>query len=519
VLDHLDARAARRWAFTALGQLSDQRSEIDGSNVYPVADNDTGTNLLLTLQAGALAVQRLGPTRDTPLPDVAAAFARGALLGACGNSGAILAQLARGWADVLAEHPEGGSRTVTEALRRGAVQAYSAVSRPVEGTMLTIARAAGDGAVGATLAEVVTGAASAARTALGRTPRQLDVLARAGVVDAGGRGLLVLLDALAATVTGERALRSGADGVDRCPLTAGREPGGPAYEVRYLLEATADAVPVLRDVLDGLGDSTVVAGGGGLWTVHVHTDDVAGVLEAGARAGRPHPPEITRFDDPPPRPVHRRPVAVLATASGPGLVAALRAGGAAVVGDRPSRDELLTAVRDAGAELVVVLPSDPVTLARCRTAAARAHAEGQEVVVLATWSDVQVLAAIAVHDPTGPRAPDLARMAAVVAGTRLGWVSTADAAAVGWCRAGQMLGLAEGDLVAVGDDPERVALSVASRMLSTGGELLTLVWGAAPGAQGLASAVTRDARAAGREVEVCVVDGGQRGHALLLGLE
>ncbi len=537
MLDHLDARAGRRWAVAALGRLSDQRADIDRSNVYPVADGDTGTNLLLTLEAGAAAAEGLA---QVDLAEVATAFARGTLLGARGSSGVILAQIVRGWAEVLTEPAGGrtGVQVVTAALRRGAEGAVAAVARPVEGTMLTVARAAADGAVGTTLAEVVTAAAAAGRAALARTPEQLEVLAAAGVVDAGGSGLVVLLDVLAEVVTGARPVRRrpgpgrrpssagpATPAVSRAPRAAAADAEGPgAYEVMYLLDATTEAVAALRSRLDVLGDSLVVVGGDGLWNVHVHTDHVAAAIEAGIEVGRPHRLAVTRFSDGEPRGVPGPPVALLATASGPGLAAVLTGGGARLVGrlGRPvTAAELLTALR-AVAGAAVVLPDAAPALALAQAAAAAAGAEGREVAVLPTRSPVQALAALAVHEPLAARAQDLVRMASAAAATRYGAVTTADVDALtsaGWCRAGQVLGLVEDDVVEVGDDAPEVALSVATRMLAAGGELLTLVWGAAPGSRDLADAVSVTVRRERRDVEVSVVDGGQAAHALLLGVE
>jgi len=215
---------------------------------------------------------------------------------------------------------------------------------------------------------------------------------------------------------------------------------------------------------------------------------------------------------------------VLATACGPGLAAVLRASGAQVVGrvgESVSAVELLDAVRRAPGA-VVVLPDDPRTLAVAQAAGSAAAAEGLDVAALPTRAPVQALAALAVHDPGVARSQDLVRMTAAAAATRHGALTTAEGDALtsaGWCRAGQALGLVEGDVVEVGDDPAQVALSVAWRMLAAGGELLTLVWGAAPGAEQLAGSVTAAVRGRRRDVEVSVVDGGQSGHALLLGVE
>ncbi|GAB6897541.1 DAK2 domain-containing protein [Kineosporia succinea] len=208
VLSVLDPPAARRWAMTALGALADAREEIDALNVFPVPDGDTGTNMYLTLESAVAAAQALPP--DAPVAEVAATFARGALLGARGNSGVIGAQLLRGWAQVLAEHTELSARTAVECFRRADEQAWKAVHHPVEGTILSVSRAAAQAAaaaadIGADLEAVISAAAEAARVALARTPAQLPALAAAGVVDAGGRGLVVLLDTLAEVVAAGHA--------------------------------------------------------------------------------------------------------------------------------------------------------------------------------------------------------------------------------------------------------------------------------------------------------------------------
>ncbi|GAA3595837.1 DAK2 domain-containing protein [Kineosporia mesophila] len=212
MLDVLDPPAARRWALTALGALADAREEIDALNVFPVPDGDTGTNMYLTLEAAVAAVQALPP--HASVATVADAFARGALLGARGNSGVIGAQLLRGWAQVLAEHSELTAQTAVECFRRADEQAWKAVHHPLEGTILSVSRAAAEAAriaagsdLGADLETVVSAAAEAAQLALARTPGQLPALAAAGVVDAGGRGLVVLLDALAEVVMADHTHR------------------------------------------------------------------------------------------------------------------------------------------------------------------------------------------------------------------------------------------------------------------------------------------------------------------------
>jgi uncharacterized protein len=507
VLDHLDAGAARRWVVDVLEQLSARRQEIDELNVYPVPDGDTGTNMCLTVEAGAAAVDDV-PDSDG-LPEVTDAFARGALLGARGSSGVILSQLLRGWAEVLRERPDGGPAAVRAALARAADQAYAAVGRPVEGTMLTVARAAAEGAQGRTLREVVTGAVEAARGALGRTTEQLDVLARAGVVDAGGRGLLVVLESLSTTVHGRR------DGarpqrwigtvvrpvVDREVASGGAcdipPLSGPGYEVMYLLDASDDALPAVRTALDALGEALVVVGGGGLWNVHVHTDDPASAIMHGHGAGRVRRLRVTSFAR---QRVERErsgtsPISTGATApvvvGAPAQVAALVAdhgahvlpaffsappgsGGAALVPD--DLEELVRSLWPQAQPApvpVVLVPASPDGAVTAARAAQVLSADGLSVEVLPTRSVVQALAAVSVHDATLEAAADCRRMASAAASVRWGQAEWAD----GTGEAAHAVGFVAEQPVASGGDLAEVALVVAERLLTERGELLTVLPG------------------------------------------
>jgi fatty acid kinase len=343
MLDTLDATAVRSWCAVGLARLRDHQHEIDNLNVYPVPDGDTGTNLVLTMTSAgeAIAAEPGEPDgRTTELGVVLRCLARGALLGARGNSGVILSQIFTGIAEILADVPAADGKALAAALDRAAESARHAVAAPVEGTILTVVRAAADAALGTSggggddLAAVVRAAAEAARAALARTPEQLPALARAGVVDAGGRGLVVLLDALVEVVTGgaPASAEPPVPGLDlgrpevqapRTPtaatpprqaaVAATRETGSTefGYEVQYLLDAPDEAVDRLRAALAGLGDSLVIVGARGpdparrTWNVHVHVNDVGAALEAGVEAGRPHRISVTRFVDqmPPLEPV------------------------------------------------------------------------------------------------------------------------------------------------------------------------------------------------------------------------
>jgi DAK2 domain fusion protein YloV len=536
VLQVLDASAVRRWCAAGREALAAARAEIDDLNVYPVPDGDTGTNLLLTMEAVEEAL-RGAPT------DMAAttrAIAHGALMGARGNSGVILSQLLRGLAEVLGEAGECSAADLRRALTRAAELCYAAVSTPVEGTLLTVARECAEAVADSDgdLAAVVREAHAAAARSLARTPDLLPQLKAAGVVDAGGRGLCVLLEALEAVVTGAAA--GPADAVqllvprDRSGLTSAREAGSDAlaYEVQFLLRDAGDgAVETLKAVLGGLGDSLVVVGGDGLFNVHVHVNDVGAAVEAGVEAGRPFRITVTRFDDQVAgerlpvmneRPVGR---SVVAVAPGEGLAALFRQAGAGVVQGGPSHNpstaELLDAVRRAGTAEVVLLPNDANTLGVASAAASAARDEGWAVAVVPTRSSLQGLAALAVADPERSFADDVAAMAGAAGSTRWAEVTTAvreSATMAGICRPGDVLGLLEGDVVLIGDDVEQVGGELLHRMLLGGGELVTVVTGeAAP--DGAADRLAEQVAKGHPAVEVVAYAGGQSHYPLLLSVE
>jgi uncharacterized protein len=443
VLETLDAAAVRRWCGGGLAALRAHQDEIDELNVYPVPDGDTGTNLVLTLTSAHEALQQL----DSPSPPGRAMrrMARGALLGARGNSGVIVSQILRGMADSLAASVAVRGGELARALKSASEAAYAAVSRPVEGTVLSVVAAAAEGAgriKSDDLLAVAREAARSATEALARTPQQLPVLARAGVVDAGGRGLCLLLDALVEAL-GEPA---GAEpGTVATGEVVKREMSSFGYEVQYLLDAEAPAVDELRRVLGELGDSVAIVGTGeagvATWNVHVHVRaaEIGAALEAGIEAGRPHRIGVTPLDQderPAADPAKRGAVVV---AAGDGLTALFEAEGATVVGRNPSTKEVLDAITATGAGLVVLLPNDGNTHAVAVSAAREAEAMGVRVSVVPTRSPVQALAALAVRDSARAFADDVIGMAEAAGACRYGEVCTAERDSLtvaGPCRAG-----------------------------------------------------------------------------------
>ena len=488
----------RDWSYRALSGLGDARADIDALNVFPVPDGDTGTNLYLTMESACESVDECWREPDATGPDVAAvakALATGALMGARGNSGVILSQILRGTSEVLGGLGDGhvlDGAAVYALLRRAADLSYQAVARPVEGTILTVARAAADAAQDSLLAgitdggAVISAAAAGAHEALVRTTDMLESLRLAGVVDAGGRGLTVVLDALAEVVTGAPAVESLPGPHLPTPRPQDSDVsshyGGPAYEVMFLLDAQDDAVPALTAALDGLGDSLVVVGGDGLWNVHVHVDDAGAAVEEAMRAGRPYRLRITHLEPVTSR--QRTTRALVGVAHGPGVAELLGSAGVFVVparaNQRPSTGEILDAVRLTHAAEVVVLPSDKDTRAVAEAAAEEARREGIRVAVIPTRAVVQTLAGVAVHDPSMAFDDDVISMTRAAGATRYGAVTVASRRAlttVGPCDVGDILGLVGGDIVVVGSNLGTVARELLAGMLAVGGELVTLVLG------------------------------------------
>ncbi len=383
------------------------------------------------------------------------------------------------------------------------------------------------------IGHVIRAAAQAARVALARTPEQLQALRDAGVVDAGGRGLCVVLDAAETAVTGRRPVSDQHRLGERTipvPLPSGDLTAeGPAYEVMFLLDAEDDRIGPLRAALAPLGDSLVVVGGDGLWNVHVHVDDVGAAVEAGIEAGRPYRVRVTHFAEQllrrGPGEVARRGRTVVALAAGTGLGDLFVQAGATVVpggpGRRPSTGQILEAVLGAGAAEVIVLPNDRDSIAAAEAAAREARETGEvRVAVVPTDAQVQGLAALAVHEPGRTFEQDIVEMTAAARHARSGAVTVAARQAMttaGPCEPGDVLGVIEGDFVVVGQDQHAVAVAVLERLLGGGGELVTLVSGA-DGAT-LAEHCASYLQDSHPTVDVVVYDGGQPRYPLLVGVE
>lgn len=507
-METLDAAVLRGWASGAVGYLQAHRGELDALNVFPVADADTGTNLYLTLWEAAQSVGHLPP--DAPTRDVARALARGALVGARGNSGVIVSQ----YLGALLQRVTGDAVTaeaLVVALRQATQAAYRAVAHPVEGTVLTVARAVGDGARAALataddVRDILERGIDAGYVALARTTAQLAPLRAAGVLDAGAWGLLLILDALAESLAGPggrppSALRRPQVevGEPHAGTPAEVEHGAGEFEVMYLVAVdgpgAGDLSTTLRDGLATVGDSVAVVGGEGLWQAHVHTDHPLRALEVGAGLGG-GPTQVRVRHLASQTGVHgsQRPTLGLVTVTAaPGLVADLARAGAVVVLVLPGQTagpELDRAIDDTGARTVLLLAAD----ACLREAERPSHVE-----VLAGLSEVQVVvgaATLASFEASVGRRGLLAEVVRAVGGVRTATV---------------------GDRVGPLEDADAVAEAAVS-LLGEDSTLLTVVTSAQTPPRAVERLCSVVADRFGH-VEVVVLDGAAPGERVVLGVE
>lgn len=538
----LDASTLRHWAHTAVGELITHTDEINRLNVFPVADADTGTNMLFTMRSAWARADALSSADD--VAQVAGALARGALQGARGNSGVILSQILRGLADVTASAAadRGGlladvdGALFAAALRHAVGLVVTSMGEAVPGTITTVlqaaATAAEDAADDSDLADVVRAAAEAAAVSLEKTTSQLDVLAEAGVVDAGGRGLLVLLDAMSVTLTGHVVRRG--EYVPSPPNTvvAHSPSAAPQFEVMYLLgDCDAHGVETLRRSLDRLGESVAIAasaGGGGQYSVHVHADDAGAAVEAGMSVGTLSRIQITSLTGG----AGARPVggfvterAVLAVVDGAGAEELFAGEGAHVLrpdADQPiSAKQLLHALVLAGAAQVMVLPNGYVAAEELVAGCTAAIGWGIDVVPVPAASMVQGLAALAVHDAERQAVDDGYTMARAAAAARTGSVRLATEEALTWagtCKPGDGLGIAGDEVLIVGDDLAAAGAGLIDLLLAAGGELVTVLTGAGVD-ESVGHALREHVHQQHLGAELVTYHTDHRGDALLIGVE
>lgn len=532
-----DLALVRSLVGAALASLEASRDRIDDLNVYPVPDGDTGTNLTLTVRAVADA---LAESRAGDRPALGHEVARAALMGARGNSGVILSQIVRGAAEVLADAPDGVDPPLAaRALRGAADAAYRAVRRPVEGTMLTVVRELADEAERradepAPVADLLVELVRRGEDAVARTPEQLELLREAGVVDAGGAGLVELLRGVASAVAGEEIPQHVPAEASTAAEHAHLEPSRYRYCTAFVVEGDELDRGVLEAELERLGDSLLVVGDRTALKVHVHTDDPGAAISLGTRAGVVSGIEVANMHEQQEQRERRLAVVPDLDPALSGVVAVVAGEGnrrlfeslAEPVGPiriveggqsmNPSTAELVSALRDLGTEEAVLLPNNPNVRLAAEHAASHA---GHPVEVVGTDSMQAGLAALVAFDGRRSAAENATEMGEAASAVATGEVtvavrdSSSNAVAA---RRGDWLGLVDGEPVAAGEDFVDVALGVVERIAGAGRSLLTLLAGAeAPPLEPLLERLASDRP----DLEVELHDGGQPHYQLLLAAE
>jgi uncharacterized protein len=501
VLDSIDGPALARVVATYRDALRAHQEELNRLNVYPVPDGDTGTNMALTLES---VCAELGDAHR--MDDVCQAVAHGSLMGARGNSGVILSQILRGLADTFRPSESVSVDTLVAALRRASDAAYQAVMRPVEGTILTAVRASAEAAEAARAAGearldgLLDRVHAAALDAVDRSPELLPVLKEAGVVDAGGRGFTLLVDAFLHVVDG-RPLPEPEVVATPAAVAAhqrGESTAGLRYEVMFLLDADDATIPAFKEAWDSIGDSIVVVGGDGTWNCHVHTNEIGAAIEVGIEAGRPCKIRVTDLaeqveeerwvrdaaglpgDDAVDAPVT---TAVVAVAVGDGIGRLLRSVGvqAVVAGGQsmnPSTAQILDAVEAAPADAVVVLPNNQNIVAVARQVDELSR---RVVGVVPTHSVVEALAALVVYDPDAELEPNLKAMGEAASRVRSGEVTQAvrdTSAACGTIHRGDWIAIDADGICGVAGSALDAAIALVEKLIDDDSELVTVLLGA-----------------------------------------
>jgi hypothetical protein len=536
-------RAATAW-------LEAHSEEINALNVFPVPDGDTGTNMLLTCQAARDEMTHSGNS----IAEVMRAISHGSLMGARGNSGVILSQILRGMARSIDNKPSITAHDAASALQEGSITAYKGVIKPVEGTILTVIREMAEGATVAAdhsddLRVVLDAIVDAARSSVERTPSLLPALRLAGVVDAGGYGLLTIFEGIQRYVRGETTAPTV---TRRAALERTEEPEeGFGYDVQFIVHGETLNVEAMRQHIAGMGESTLVVGDEHTVKVHTHAPNPGPVLEYGATLGplshiivENMEQQFHEFRDAArsTSPAHSlaRPVqelvaaqsstaaqltgiSTVVVAAGQGFEKLLKSldCGAIVPGGQtmnPSIQQILAAIEAVPTDKVVVLPNNKNII---MTANEARHLTSKSVVVIPTTTIPQGIAALLALNYDADLDANKQAMEQAAARVRTGEITTAvrtshiNGIDV---KKGQIIGLVDDRLVATGADVPTVVMSILGMMCSDDIELLTFYYGNGTGADE-AHALVEHVRQVYPGLETETVEGGQPHYMYVISAE
>ena len=561
-LEVFGAEALRKTIVIFRDTLKAHQEGINRLNVYPVPDGDTGTNMGRTLDAVVAELDGAGSDMEA----TCAAISHGSLMGARGNSGVILSQVLRGLSSKMRGADNADASSLAAALKAASESAYTAVLKPIEGTILTVVRETADAAVAAAakgegLASMLIAAREAGQVALDNTPEQLPVLKEAGVVDAGGAGFLLFMHAALNVVAGEplpepsviagpsseqiEALMSRGEDSAEVDVSELR------YEVMFLLNLEDSKQRQFMEAWGRIGDSIVVVGGDGLYNCHVHTNDIGAAIEAPIElGGKPFQIRVTDlFEEVAEEHAEREAAMVSEMTSGaapkrPSAVASLPAVGCAVIaicsGDglaelfgqmgvqgvvtggqtmNPSTAELLDAVTHMNSSQVIILPNNKNIIPVANQIDALTD---KTVVVVPTCSMPEALAALVFYDPEGTAESNAEAMNSAISNVATGEVTCAVRSTkteAGQVNEGDWIGLVRGDgVVAIGGTAVAAATKLLDHIIGDTGELLTLIAGKEATSR-MVEEVTAYLAEKHPGVDVEVHQGGQPLYPFLFGVE
>ena len=522
----------------SLSWLSANHEEVNRLNVFPVPDGDTGTNMLLTLQS---AVEDIKESNAAEVSKIAKLASHGSLMGARGNSGVILSQIFRGFARAVEGKSELSPRELAAAFEEAANAAYRAVNKPTEGTILTVAREAGRAAsaaasdADASVPGVIAAAAAGARAAVIKTPSQLQILREAGVVDAGGFGLQIILEGMLKTF--EQAdsfkLETPAGAPRPAQVVMDLPEGGWGYCTEFLIEGTKLDVDRIRGEIEAMGNSVLVVGEPELVKVHVHTDDPTGVITLAGRFGKllklnvgdmsTQHKRILDSEAAAGRPPRSNGVGLVAVVAGSGLVDIFRGLGvdAIVEGGQtmnPSTQDMLTAVDGVPYNEVVLLPNNGNVILAASQVPSLTR---KKVHIIETHSVPQGVAAVVAFRPDRNLAENVAAMKAEAARVQTIEVTHAvrDTRSNGLkVKKGDVIGLINDKLEFAGTDYAEVVNKALGKLGPDAYELVTVYRGQGASDDELAN-LESAIRANFPGLEVEVQQGGQQHYPFILSVE
>ncbi len=461
---------------------------INSLNVFPVPDGDTGTNMLLTLSA---IVRALAETGETGIGSLSKRSADSAIMGARGNSGVILSQIFRGIARGLAGKQEATSSELGKAFQYGILYAYRAVAKPVEGTILTVAKGIAKGAHRAvrernSFADILTTAIAAGEKELKRTPQLLPALKQAGVVDAGGKGLLVFLTGCLQGLIGEGGPEANIDS-DLVPIAISNSDQDAVhpYCTEFIVKGCSINEHAARAELNSSGESLIVAQGDGLLKVHIHTANPGFVLEKALTWGTLHDIKIDNMAD-----QHRTQhvsvgksgVAVISVVSGEGLMQIMRELGSSIIipGGQtmnPPVEDFVEAVHNGSAEKYIILPNNKNIILAAKQAK---KLLGDLVEIVPTANIPQGMAALLAFDPAVEFAENTKNMSQRINQVTAGALTAAvrDSQIDGWdIKAGNYIGIKNGKIVARAGQMTDTLMELLSSMVTADSTMITLYFG------------------------------------------